>query len=466
MIAPETARRDVGIEALRARISGEVVTPESPDYESVRETPSITNQGRPQAIIRAVSAEDVAEAVRFAAAHGRPLAIRSGGHSVPAYNMVQDALVVDLFLMRAVSIDPQQGTARVGPGATSGELIAAAHAYGLALSTGDTATVGLGGLTTGGGIGFMVRKHGLTIDNLISAQVVTADGEIVRASADEHPDLFWAIRGGGGNFGIVTEFEFRMARVGQVLGGALVLPGTKEVLRGYHDYVADAPADLTTIANLMHAPPAPFIPEERVGELVLMVLAVWTGDVDEGQQVFDKLRALAEPVADAIAPIPYPVIYEFTRELEKRHGVAIKSMFTDGHQDESFDAIIDAMNNPAGPFSLVMFRGIGGDESAMSSVDQDETAFAHRDRRFFTTILSIWHDAGDDPRPHWEWTNALWDKIKGDADGVYVNFLHDEGDGRIREAYPAETYERLVRVKQQYDPHNMFRFNQNISPGR
>jgi FAD/FMN-containing dehydrogenase len=338
----------------------------------------------------------------------------------------------------------------------------AGHAYGLALSTGDTATVGLGGLTTGGGLGFMIRKHGLTIDNLISAQVVLASGEIVRASANQHADLFWAIRGGGGNFGIVTEFEFQMARVGQVLGGALVLPGTKEVLRGYHDYVANAPEDLTTIANLMHAPPAPFIPEERVGELVLMVLAVWTGDIEDGEKAFAPLRALAEPVADAIAPMPYPVIYEFTRDLEQRHGVAIKSMFTDGHSDESLDAIIDAMNAPAGPLSLVMFRGIGG--GAMARVGNDETAFAHRDRQFFTTVLSLWLDASDDPQPHWNWTNGLWDKIKHEADGVYVNFLHEEGEQRIRDAYPAGTYERLVEVKQKYDPDNIFRFNQNIRP--
>jgi FAD/FMN-containing dehydrogenase len=451
------------IETLRSRIDGEVLTPESRDYADVKLTPSLVSNNRhPQVIIRATSAHDVAEAVRFARGEGRPLAVRSGGHSVPGYNMVDGAIVVDLSLMRDISIDASRGTACVGPGANSGELINAGHAYGLALSTGDTATVGLGGLTTGGGIGFMVRKFGLTIDNLTSAQVVLASGEIVRASANDHADLFWAIRGGGGNFGIITEFEFQMARVGQVLGGALVLPGTKEVLRGYHDYVANAPEDLTTIANLMHAPPAPFIPEERVGELVLMVLAVWTGDIEEGEKAFAPLRALADPVADAIAPIPYPVIYEFTRDLEQRHGVAIKSMFTDGHSDASLDAIIDAMNTPAGPLSLVMFRGIGG--GAMSRVGNGETAFAHRDRQFFTTILSLWLDAGDDPQPHWDWTNALWDRINHEANGVYVNFLHDEGDERIREAYPAGTYERLVQVKEKYDPDNVFRFNQNIRP--
>jgi FAD/FMN-containing dehydrogenase len=457
-----TVRNEVtDLEQLRARLAGELITPDSEDYDDVRQVPVMTQDGRPRAIVRAANTQDVVEAVRFASAHGRPLSVRSGGHSVPGYNMVDDALVVDLSQLRGVSIDHARGTARVGPGANSGELMAAGHAYGLALSTGDTATVGLGGLTTGGGIGFMVRKHGLAIDNLISAQVVTADGGVVRASADEHADLFWAIRGGGGNFGIITEFEFRMAQVGQVLGGALVLPATRDVLRGFHDYVAEAPEDLTTIANLMHAPPAPFIPEDRVGELVLMVLAVWTGDIEEGQKAFAPLRALAEPVADAIAPMPYPVIYQFTAAQEQRHGAAIRSMFADDHSDATFDAILDAMNAPAGPMNMVQFRGMGG---AVGRVGEGDTAFAHRRQRFFTTVLGLWLDPDDDPQGHWDWTNALWEKIRGDAAGVYVNFLHDEGEDRIRDAYPAATYKRLCEAKRKYDPENMFCFNQNIRP--
>ncbi len=460
---PATIRTSVEpLESLRARLAGELVTPGSASYDEARRVPVISTPfRRPEAIVRAANAQDVVEAVRFAAAYGRPLAVRSGGHSVAGQNMIDDAIVVDLAGMRRVSIDGQRGTARVAPGATSGELMAAGHAYGLALSTGDTATVGLGGLTTGGGVGFMVRKHGLSIDSLISAQVVTAQGELLTASAGENSDLFWAIRGGGGNFGIVTEFEYQMARVGQVLGGALVLPASRDVLRGYHQYVADAPDDLTTIANLMHAPLAPFIPEQRVGDLVLMILAVWTGDVDEGQKAFAPLRALAEPVADVIAPMPYPAIYHFTAPQEQPHGAAIRSMFADEHSDATFDAILDAVAAPAGPMSMVQFRGLGG---AFARVDPAATAFAHRDRRFFTTVLGLWLDPEDDPARHWAWTNDLWDKIDGDAAGVYVNFLANEGEQRIRDAYPAGTYERLVRVKEKYDPRNMFRFNQNIRP--
>jgi len=458
--AAPTARND-RLERLRTRLDGELITPDSPAYDEVRRVPVVTTPfRRPEAIVRAANARDVAEAVRFARSEGRPIAVRSGGHSVAGQNMVDDALVVDLAGMRRVSIDPARATARVAPGANSGELMAAAHAYGLALSTGDTATVGIGGLTVGGGVGFMVRKHGLAIDNLISAEVVTADGEIVTASATQHPDLFWAIRGGGGNFGVITDFEFRLAKVGQVLGGALVLPASHDVLRGFHDCVATAPDDLTTIANLMQAPPAPFIPEGRVGELALMILAVWTGDLAEGENAFAPLRALAEPIADAIAPMPYPVIYQFTAPQEQPHGAAIRSMFADAHGDATFEAILEAMAEPAGPKSMVQFRGLGG---AFSRVAPDATAFAHRDRRFFTTVLGLW-DPGDDAPRHWDWTNRLWEKIRSDAAGVYVNFLADEGEERLRAAYPAGTYERLVDVKNTYDPENMFRYNQNIRP--
>ena len=222
----------------------------------------------------------------------------------------------------------------------------------------------------------------------------------------------------------------------------LVLPATRDVLRGYLDYVADAPDDLTTIANLMHAPPAPFIPEDRVGELVLMIFAVWTGDIEEGERAFAPLRALAEPVADVIAPMPYPVIYQFTADAgaaaRRRHPLDVRRR--PQRRDDRRHPRRD--ERPGGPISIVQFRGLGG---AFARVAEDETAFAHRDRRFFTTALGLWLDPDEDAQPHRDWTNRLWDKIRRDADGVYVNFLHDEGEQRIRDAYPGGTYERLVR---------------------
>jgi FAD/FMN-containing dehydrogenase len=449
------------LKALQGRLTGDAIDAASEAYNTARKVFDITVDRRPLAIVRAATTADVVEAVLFVRRHDLPLAVRSGAHSLAGYGTVDGGIVVDLSAMRGVTIDPQTRTARVQPGATSGDLAGPAHAYGLALSTGDASTVGLGGLTTGGGIGFMVRKYGLAVDNLLSAEVVTADGRVRTASATENPDLFWAIRGGGGNFGIITEFTFQLAPVGQVLGGALVLPATREVIRGYLDYIAVAPDDLTTITNFMHAPPAPFIPEDRLGEPVMMILVCWTGDMEEGERVIAPLRALATPVADTVAPIPYPVIYNYTEESTKPHGVAIRSMYANEISDETIDAIIAGMEVATSPVSMVQFRGLGG---AMARVPVDATAFAHRDKQYQVTVLGLWQDPNDDQTPHRAWAESLWQKIRHDASGVYVNFLSKEGQARIRDAYPSATYERLVGVKRAYDPSNFFRLNQNIDP--
>ena len=452
---------NASIDALRDRIDGDVITPTSPEYEELRKLHDIVVNRHPRAIVRAASTADVVETVRFARRLGAPLAVRSGGHSVAAHSMIDGAIVIDLSAMRAVSIDPVTQTARIQPGVTSGDLAGPAHAYGLALSTGDTSTVGMGGLVTGGGIGWMVRKYGLAIDNLLSAQVVTAEGETVTANPDEHADLFWAIRGGGGNFGIITEFRFRLAPVGQILGGALLLPATREVIRGYLDYTIAAPDDLTTIANLMHAPPAPFVPAERVGEPVLMIMVSWSGDIEEGERAIAPLRALAPPVADTIAPMPYPMIYNYTEMAAAPHAAAIRSMYANELSDEQVDATLYALDHATSPFSMVQFRGLGGE---MARVGTEATAFAHRDKRYLIAVLGLWLDASEDAAPHHAWTESLWQQIRSAARGVYVNFLSDEGDDRIREAYPPATFARLSEVKRRYDPDNVFRFNQNIRP--
>jgi hypothetical protein len=455
-IAPQT-----DLSRLGGRLAGELIGAGHPEFDEARKVHDITVDRHPLAIVRAANAEDVAEAVRFARQNNLPLAVRSGGHSVPQLSMIDGAVVADLSAMKGVTIDPDQRIAWVQPGATSGDLAPAAHAYGLALSTGDTSSVGMGGLATGGGIGYMVRKYGLAIDNLLSAQVVTADGEIVTASPDDHPDLFWAIRGGGGNFGIITEFVFRLAPVGQVLGGALILPGTRDVIRGYLQYSVGAPEDLTTIANLMYAPPAPFIPEDRVGELVLVILTVWTGELADGEEAIAPLRALAEPVADTIAPMPYPAIYAYMEPAAAPHGAGVRSMFSDDVSDASIDAVLEAMGSVSSPMNLVQFRGLGG---AMAKVATDETAFGLRDKRYLTLIVSIWLDAAEDTRSHHAWTESLWERIRPDASGVYVNFLENEGEDRIREAYGNANFARLAEVKAKYDPTNLFRLNQNIRP--
>jgi hypothetical protein len=449
------------LESIRRRLTGELITADSPEFEESRKVHDITVDRRPFAIVRAATAEDVAEAVRFARSHDYPLSVRSGGHSVPLLSVIDGAVVADLSAMKGVSINPEQRTARVQAGATSGDLAGPAHAYGLALSTGDTSTVGFGGLTTGGGVGFMARKYGLAIDNLLSAQVVTAEGKIVTASPNENPDLFWAIRGGGGNFGIVTEFEFRLAPVGQVLGGDLLLPASREVIRGYLDYMATAPDDLTTLANLMHAPPAPFVPEDRVGELVLSIIVCWSGSVEDGQRALAPLRALATPVADTVSPIPYPAIYMSTAHQAAPHAATVRMMYANDFSDDAIDAMLAAMDHASSPYSVVHLRGMGG---AIARVRNDETAFANRDKRYFFAAISVWLDAAEDGAPHRAWAESLFEEVRHEGSGVYVNFLDNEGEDRIREAYGEANYARLAQIKAKYDPANLFRFNQNIRP--
>lgn len=456
--APGTVTAD--LQTLRARLKGELITAEHANYDDARAT--LYDSSRfPLAVVRVKCAEDVVEAVNFARRHGVLVAVRSGGHSLAGYSVADDAIVVDFSRMKQVTVDPVTGTARVQAGATSFDLAGPAHEHGLALSTGDTQSVGIGGLTTGGGIGFMVRKYGLAIDNLLSAEVVMADGRVVTASEREHPDLFWGIRGGGGNFGIITEFTFRLAPVDHILGGDLLLPATPEVIRGYLDYAVSAPEELTLIANVMLAPPAPYVPEDRVGELVLSVLTTWCGDLEEGQRAIAPLRSLATPVADAIAPMPYPAIYRFTEHLTEPHQASIRMMFADDLSDTSIQAILDAVGNPSSPYSLVQLRGLGG---AFGRVEADATAFAHRDRQYFVAVIGVWLDPDEDRAPHEAWTASLWDVLRPEGEGVYVNFLEEEGNERVRQAYPGRTYDRLQEVKRAYDPENLFRLNQNIRP--
>lgn len=449
------------LEALRSRLDGELITAESPAYDEARKVKEFTLDRHPLAIVRAANAQDVALAVGVASEHTHPLVVRSGGHSIARLSMADNAIVIDLSRMKGINIDPEARIARVQAGVTSGELAGPASKHGLALTTGDTASVGFGGLTTGGGIGYMVRKYGLTIDNLLSAQVVTAAGEIVTASEEEHPDLFWAIRGGGGNVGIITEFTFRLAPVPQILGGDLLLPASREVIRGYLEYTASAPDELSTIGNLMHAPPAPFVPEEWVGQLVLSIIVCWSGSPEEGERALAPLRALAEPVADTVRPMPYPEIFLSTAHQEVPHGWSIRSMFADELSDATLDAMLEAAEHATSPYSIVQLRGLGGQ---LARVSNDATAFAHRDKRYYVAIIAVWLDPDEEPIPHRTWTESLWGTIRHEGSGVYVNFLENEGEERVRDAYPPATLARLAAIKRTYDPRNLFKGNQNVPP--
>jgi FAD/FMN-containing dehydrogenase len=449
------------LQSLRNRLEGSLVTAGDPDYDEVRQVRNYLFDRKPWVIVRAANAADVVQAVRFARLHQLPLAVRSGGHSVAGLSMIDGALVVDLSQMKGIHIDPEARTARVQPGVTSGEFAGPAHAYGLALTTGDTSTVGFGGLVTGGGIGLMVRKYGLTIDNLLSVEVVTAAGRLIKASPTQHSDLFWAIRGGGGNFGIITEFTFKLAPVGSIVGGALVLPATKETIRGYLDYVAKAPDELTTITDVMLAPPAPFIPDDVVGTPVMFIMAAFCGDPDKADAAYAPLRALAEPVADLISQMPYPEIYQFSEAAAQLHGAEIRSFFSNDISDGDIEGILDALANAPTPFCWVQLRGLGG---AMARVAPGETAFAHRDKDYMVLIIGLWTEKGDDSSQQKAWAERTYGDINGSADGVYVNFIGVEEDARVKSAYPPATYARLAEVKREYDPNNIFQFNKNIRP--
>ena len=448
-------------EALSANITGDVIQPGHPDFDEARTMTSLLFDNYPVGIVRVASAGDVPTVVRFARDNNLEVSLRSGGHSVHGLAVGNGVLVIDLSRLNDVYIDPELRIARVQPGARTRDIMMPAHAYGLALTTGDTASVGIAGLTTGGGIGWMVRKYGLTIDSLLSARVVTADGDEVVASPDENPDLFWAIRGGGGNFGIVTEFEFRLAPVGQVLTGVIMLPSSAQTLRAYLDYAVDAPDDLTTITEVGHAPPAPFVPEHRVGEPSISIYVMWTGSVAEGEKVLAPIRALAEPIADTVAPAPYPVIYEYTAPAEEPHLAAVRSSFSNEISDATIESILEAVDNASSPFSFVQLRPLGGE---FGRVANDETAFAHRDARFMTLVLGLWLDPEEDRQPHFDWAEDLWGKIRGEGTGAYVNFVQEDDPERLLDAYPPATFARLQQIKAQYDPDNFFRFNRNIVP--
>jgi FAD/FMN-containing dehydrogenase len=330
----------------------------------------------------------------------------------------------------------------------------------MAIPFGDTASVGLGGITLGGGIGYLARKYGLAVDSLVAAEIVTADGEVRIASETEHPDLFWAIRGGGGNFGIVTRFCYRLSPVGdEVLGGALFMPGTRDVIRSLVPIASSAPDELTVIAELMAAPPLPFLPAEHVGKPTLILLFVYAGDPEAGHAAIAPFREVAQPYAEVVQPMPYAGIYEFSREAETPGPSTSRSVFMDVLDDETVDAIVDSFAvAPEG--SMVQMRAFGG---AMSRVPADATAFAHREAAAQVTIINGFVDP-EGVEIATAWNRGLFAALEPKSSGVYVNFLEDEGEARVRSAYPNGTYERLAAVKRRYDRYNVFRRNQNIRP--
>jgi FAD/FMN-containing dehydrogenase len=459
MSTPSPNPTALSLPDLRAEVRGEVIGPDDAGYDAARVVANGAVDGRPAVIVRAADADDVARVVALARETGLELAVRSGGHSGAGHSTCDGGIVLDLRAMRALELDPGSRTGWVEAGLTAGEFTTAAAEHGLAVGFGDTGSVGLGGLTLGGGVGYLARKHGLTIDSLLAAEIVTADGQLRRVDEASDPDLFWALRGGGGNFGVATRFHFRLHPVGQIVGGMLVLPATADTVAGFVAASEAAPVELTTIGNVMNCPPLPFVAEEHHGSLVIFAVLCFAGDVADGDEVMRPFRELAEPLADMVRPMPYPEIYP-PEDPGYRPTAVARTMFVDRIDRAAAETVVDRLGSSDAVLRAVQLRALGG---AVSDVAPDATAYAHRASRIMVNVAAF-YDGAEDRARRQAWVDELSAALQQDDTGAYVNFLADEGEDRIRAAYPKATWDRLAEVKARLDPENVFRRNQNIPP--
>ena len=449
----------ISIAELRAEITGRVIAPDDAEYDEARTVFYGGIDRRPAVIVRVADATDVSRVVSLARETGLPLAVRSGGHSIAGQSVCDGGIVLDLTDMKMLDIDVAGRTAWADTGLTAAEFSTATGAHGLGIGFGDTGSVGIGGITLGGGVGYLVRKHGLTVDSLIAADVVTADGVLRRVDADTHPELFWAIRGGGGNFGVATRFQYRLHEVGTIVGGMLMLPATADVLGSFIALAEAAPEELSTIANVMPAPPMPFVPAEHHGALVVMALMAYAGETAAGERAIAPFRALASPIVDMVRPIPYPEIYP--PEDAAYHPTAIAhTLFLDRVDRDVAETIIDRLRSSDATMRVAQLRVLGGQ---VARIPAESTAFAHRTSRILVS-LAAFYEGPEDRLVREGWLGQFDEALRqGDA-GAYVNFLADEGQERVRAAYPGSTWDRLRAVKRRYDPTNLFRLNHNIPP--
>jgi FAD/FMN-containing dehydrogenase len=459
MESPASHLTSLSIPQLRAALSGRVIAPDDAGYDEARTVFYGGIDRRPAVIARVADATDVSRVVSLARETGLELAVRSGGHSIPGHCVSDGGIVLDLADMRGLDIDVERRTAWAQTGLTAGEYSIAAAAHGLATGFGDSGSVGIGGITLGGGVGLLVRKHGLTIDDLLAADVVTAGGRLLRVDAETHPDLFWAIRGGGGNFGVATRFQLRLHEVDTIVGGILMLPATPDVIASFIAEAEAAPEELSTIANVMPAPPMPFVPPESHGRLVIMAILAHAGSAEAGERAVAPFRALATPIADMVRPMPYPEIY--LPEEEGYHPTAVgRTMFVDTIHRDMAETIVEYLQTSDATMRVAQLRVLGG---AMARVPAEATAFAHRGSRIMVNVAAF-YEGPEDRAVREAWVTDFATALRqGDA-GAYVNFLGDEGEARIRDAYPGFTWDRLTAIKGRYDPTNLFRLNQNIPP--
>jgi FAD/FMN-containing dehydrogenase len=454
----------VSLEIDQATLRGYAVGPGDPSYDRDRKIWNGSFDRHPAVIIRCAGVSDVISAVKFGRASGLPVAVRSGGHSFPGFSVADDALVIDLSLMKGVRVDPERRTARVQAGVLLGDLDRETQAFGLAVPSGIVTHTGVAGLTLGGGIGWIMRKHGLSIDQLVSVDLVTAEGEFVQASADRNSDLFWGVRGGGGNFGIVTEFEFRCVPLGpEVMAGPVFWPMNQspEVLRFYRDWVADAPDELMTIVIHRKAPPLPFVPPELHGKPVVVVACCWAGEIEEGERFIRPLKAFGSPVLDACMPKPFLTHQAmFDPSFPAGRWYYFKSCDVPELNDDIIDITAEHSLQISSPLTAFPIWQMGG---AVSRVSNADSAFNGRSTGF-TYNIGASTETGAGFAEEREWVRDFWSALRPWHEGVYVNFLGDEGDERIRQAYGSEKYDQLQALKRKYDPDNFFRINQNIPP--
>jgi FAD/FMN-containing dehydrogenase len=458
-----SARRfeQAAVDELRTRVRGEMVQPDDPAYDDARKVYNAMHDRRPGLIVRAAGMADVIPTVRFAAEQESLLAVRGGGHSVPGFGTCDDGVVLDLGRMRGVRVDPERRTARAEGGCTWGDLDHAGHAFGLATPGGVVSTTGIAGLTLGGGMGYLTRGFGLSCDNLISADVVTADGSFVTCSEERNQDLFWAIRGGGGNFGVVTSFEYRLHEVADVCAGPTVFPLEGDVLRGFCDFIGDAPEELGALFAITLAPPLPFLPEAWHGKPAAVMIACWTGEEEKGREALRPLGDWGQVLGAHVARMPYPALNTLFDELVPP-GLQNywKASFVREVPEEAIDVHLEhGARTPSAESGTFLFPLDG----ACRRIAPDQTAFVHRDVRFAAVVSGTWPDPADNQR-NVGWVRRYHEALRPYAEeGGYVNFMSADDQDRVRANY-RHNHDRLVAIKRRYDPQNLFRLNQNIEP--
>jgi FAD/FMN-containing dehydrogenase len=454
------------IEDLQKRFQGEIIRPSDAGYDDSRAIWNAMIDKYPALIARCTNSNDVIEAVNFARENGLLLSVRGSGHNVAGSAVCDDGLMIDLSLMKDIDVDPERAVASAQPGVVFGEMDKATQPYGLAAPGGIVSETGIAGLTLGGGFGWLSRKHGFTCDNLISAEVVTADGELLTASESENSDLFWGIRGGGGNFGIVTSFKFQLHPVGpEVVAGMIIhrLDAAVDVLRFFKDFTASTPEELGAAAVFLTAPPAPFIPEELHGKPVLAIIVCYIGDVEEGERVLQPLRDFGSPIIDAIKRKPFSE-HNSSLDAGQPNGMNYywKSEYVTEIADDAIETLVAFAATMTSPYSRLAVFQLGG---AIQRYDEQAMAVSHRNAEYVLAINTGWADPQDTEKQV-QWTRDFWTAIRPfSSGGVYVNFLSDDdGEDRVRAAYGAMKFDRLVQLKSKYDPQNLFQVNKNIKP--